>query len=472
MKNLILVLSLLLGTTTTASAEGLKAGASAALLVADDTMIIGGGIGPHRAHGQEGELRATAVVIEDPRGARIALIACDVLMVNRDILDRAARRIEREVGIPFEHILINATHTHSAPTTVTVHGYKREEAFTHQVEEKIVFATMAAAKQLKPVTMHFWLGEESSVGRNSRLLLSDGTIYWTGPYTDAVRPTGPFDPELPVWAFRHRDGSLAAVMFNHSTHTIGSQKPGVRSPSFYGLAAQNLEKQNGGTFLFFEGASGSTHNLDLRAPEMTLRITEAISKALGQAQIQTVNHVKGTRSEFSFKMRSFNEAADDEAVVAYCTKRIKDPQGAQFVVNTFRNMRKELAPLQGQVRKTWLQAIVIGDTAIVGVPGEFFTVLGQEIKRRSPFRFTYVFELANDYIGYVPDRQAFKLGGYQVWTGLHSFLEPGTGEAIVSESIKLLDRLHAMKADVGVRTGSAHSSPKFPDRLRDKSQGN
>ncbi len=151
-------------------------------------------------------------------------------------------------------------------------------------------------------------------------------------------------------------------------------------------------------------------------------------------------------------MRRFDEAADDRAVTAYCTKRINDKNGAQFVIDTFRAMRKELAPQQGQARKTWLQAILIGDIAIVGVPGEFFTVLGQEIKRRSPFRYTYVFELANDYIGYIPDRPAFGLGGYQTWTGLHSFLEPGTGEAIVAESIKLLDRLHQMLHGLPTRT--------------------
>ena len=138
------------------------------------------------------------------------------------------------------------------------------------------------------------------MGRNSRLLLSDGTIFWTGSHDDVVRPTGPFDPELPVWAFRRPDGSLEAVMFNHSTHTIGSHKPGVRSPCFYGLAAQNLEKRNGGTFLFFEGASGSTHNLDLPPPEMTLRITQAVTRALEAAQPRPVNRVKGIRSEFSF----------------------------------------------------------------------------------------------------------------------------------------------------------------------------
>ena len=434
--------SLMLCTISVASAGELKVGASASRLVADDTMVIGGGIGPHKAVGQEGELRASAVVIEDPQGTKVALVACDVLMLNRDILDQAARRIEREIGIPFDHILINATHTHSAPTTVTIHGYKREEAFTRQVGDKIVEATIAAAKRLGPAGMQFRLGEESSVGRNSRLLLSDGTIFWTGLHDDAVRPTGPFDPELPVWAFRRPNGSLEAVMFNHSTHTIGSHKPATRSPCFYGLAAQSLETQKGGTFLFFEGASGSTHNLNLLAPEMTFRISQAVAKALEAAQPRPVDRVKGIRGKLSFKVRRFDEDADDKAVVAYCTKRIKDTTASQFVIDTFRGMRKELAPQQGQVRKTWVQAILIGDIAIVGVPGEFFTVLGQEIKRRSPFRYTYVFELANDYIGYIPDRQAFDLGGYQVWTGLHSFLEPGTGEAIVAESIKLLDRLH------------------------------
>ena len=61
-------------------------------------------------------------------------------MVNRDVLDRAARRIEQATGIPFDHILINATHTHHAPTTATIHGYTREEGFTRQVEAKIVEA--------------------------------------------------------------------------------------------------------------------------------------------------------------------------------------------------------------------------------------------------------------------------------------------------------------------------------------------
>jgi neutral ceramidase len=418
-----------------------KAGAAKAVLEATDEMVIGGGIGPGRVKGQEGELRASAVVIEGPSGGKACLVACDVLMVERDVLDAAARRIAEKLGIPFDAVLINATHTHHAPTTVGIHGYEREEDFTRQVGEKAVAAAVAADSRLTPVSFRFRLGEESSVGRNSRLLLADGTIYWTGSMADAVRPTGPFDPELPVLAFVRPDGQPEAVLFNHSTHTIGTVGGAVRSPSFYGLAAQELEGERGGTFLFFEGASGSTHNLELKAPEALTRIKAAVSDALTRAVVRPVTRVAGRRKEISLRVRTFDEAREDAAVVAYCTKR-QPPPYHEKTIRIFREMRKRLAPRQGEERKTWVQAVVVGDVAMVGVPGEFFTVLGREIKLRSPYRDTFVFELANDYVGYIPDAQGYDRGGYQVWTGLHSYLEKGSGETIVDAAVGLLDELH------------------------------
>src|SRR5262249_57678692 len=110
--------------------------------------------------------------------------------------------------------------------------------------------------------------------------------YWGRPDGDAGRAAGPLDPELPVLAFRRRDGGLEALLFNHSTHTIGAHRPGVRSPSFYGLAAQALEQERGGTVLFFEGASGSTHNLDVAAVEATFRIRQAVTNALAAPPVR------------------------------------------------------------------------------------------------------------------------------------------------------------------------------------------
>jgi hypothetical protein len=150
-----------------------------------------------------------------------------------------------------------------------------------------LLAPVAVAEEKKDgeSRLFFRLGEESSVGQNSRVLLKDNTIFWTGAHEDFVRPTGPFDLELPVLAFRSlKDNKLRALLFNHSTHTIGTRKGAVRSPSFYGLAAQELESDLGGTVCFLEGASGSTHNLFLKTDEMVIRIKNAVREALDAAE--------------------------------------------------------------------------------------------------------------------------------------------------------------------------------------------
>lgn len=435
------------------SRDDVTVGAAAVELFADDSMEIGGGIHPWKANGQEGKLRAVAVVVGGPEkpganAAPVALVACDILMIERDILDEAARRIESEAGIPASHVLINATHTHSAPTTCTVHGYKRDETFARRVLQGVVEAVGKAEKRRKearPASLFFQVGQEASVGQNSRLLLSDGTVFWVGPRDDAVRPTGPFDPELPVLSFRGSGGRPIATIFNHSTHTIGTIAPGKRSPSFYGLAAQELETELGGTVLFLEGASGSTHNLVLAAAEAALRIQNAVRDAHETARPMPVDGVDAIKEELPVRVRTFDELKEDEAVRSYCAKRIADKMAAESVAQVFRDMRRVLAPKQGAVRKTWVQSVRIGDVAIVGVPGECFTLLGLEIKRQSPFRYTYVAELANDWVGYLPDRKAFDLGGYQTWTGLHSYTAPGTGEAIVAAAVDQLQRLAARR---------------------------
>lgn len=421
----------------------LRVGAAAVDFAADDSMTIGGSILPGKATGQEGKLRAVAVVLEKPGDGKLAIVACDILMITRDLLDPVVKQIEAATGIPGDRVLINCTHTHHAPSTVRVHGYDRVPAFCEEVQRKIVEAVKKADAQLSPdgCEFLFHLGHEATVGMNSRLMLGDGTIFWTGDRADAVRPTGPFDPEMPVLAFRDSHQQLKALIFNHSTHTIGVLGGGKRSPSFYGLAAQQLEAELQGVTSFIEGASGSTHNLggETPVPVAIDRMKKAVSAALAQAQPQRVERIGANKRSFTFKVRHFDEAKEDAAVVAYCERRIATRAGS--TVEVFRNMRRELASHQGQERTTWLQVMRIGDVAIVGVPAEFFTKLGLDIKNRSPFRHTYIAELANDWIGYVPDQDAFKLGGYQVWTGFHSYCESGTGERMVDAAVEMLNEL-------------------------------
>ena len=443
MKTLLVLTIVLAGLASTpVFAADVRCGAAAVEIAADDSMVIGGGIGPGKATGQEGQLRAVATVLEKPGAAKVAIVACDVLFVSRDFVDPALARIEQATGIPASHVLVNATHTHHAPTTATIHGYEREEGFVKNVQDAIVAAVEQANARLAGGDAEFLykLGEESTVGANSRVLLSDNSIWWTGPIDDAVRPTGPFDPQLPVLAFRTPDGKLRSVIYNHSTHTIGSRKPGVRSPSFYGLAAQELETELGCTVEFLEGASGSTHNITgVPVNDAVLRMKQAVQTALASATPHAVTKLVSIKRPFEFKVRTFDEATEDDKVSRYCRKRI--PSGAEGVIEVFRKMRQKLKSEQGQSRETVLQAIAIGDVAIVGVPAEYFTLFGVDIKQRSPFPNTVVAELANDWIGYLPNREAHELGGYQTWMGFHSYAEPGTGERIADEAVAMLQEL-------------------------------
>jgi len=114
-------------------------------------------------------------------------------------------------------------------------------------------------------------------------------------------------------------------------------------------------------------------------------------------------------------------------------------------IEFFRKMRTDLIPHQGELRKTWLQVMVIGDVAIVGISGELFSDLGIDIKRRSPFRYTYIADCANDQIGYLPDKKGFELGGYQLWSGRNSHVAKGTGEKLVDEALNLLRDIYESK---------------------------
>jgi len=432
----------LLGTAWRSGAdEGarLRVGVAAIEIEADDSMPIAGSILPRFVKGQEGKLRATAFLVARGQEPPVAVVSCDVLFVTRDFVDPALAEIERRTGIPAANVMVHATHTHHAPSTSRVHGYDRCEPFVERLRAAIVQAVIDAKARLAETTFSFALGQENTVGSNSRLMLGDGTIYWGGPRDDAVGPTGPFDPDLPVLAFRDASGKLQAMLFGHSTHTIGALGGNVRSPAFYGMVAQALETELGGTAAFLEGASGSTHSLGKPAKESFAAIKQAVLAALAEARPQKVQRVASLKRPFVFKVRRFDEAAEDKAVSDYCHKR--SPRNADPVIDVFRQMRKDLAPRMGQERTSWVQTVVIGDVAVVGVPAEFFTKLGLEIKRRSPFRHTVIAELSNDWIGYVGDREAYNLGGYQLWMGLHSYCEPGTGERIVDQAVAMLDEL-------------------------------
>ena len=126
--------------------------------------------------------------------------------------------------------------------------------------------------------------------------------------------------------------------------------------------------------------------------------------------------------------------------------------------------------------ETPIQAIRVGPLGIAANGSEFFCEYGLRIKRASPFPFTWVVSLANDYVGYVPTAQAFISGGYEPRTARSSFLAIDAGQRIVTSSLGALRKVsdgERRAADpilslrgVGKEVWADEDADDYVDRLR------
>ena len=97
----------------------------------------------------------------------------------------------------------------------------------------------------------------------------------------------------------------------------------------------------------------------------------------------------------------------------------------------------------GKTHVDWqLQGIRIGPVALICVPGEPFIEVSQEIAKRSPFPHTLFSGYSNGGFGYIPMREDYPAGGYEVEI---SPFAPGAAELIVEESLLMLAELHGQK---------------------------
>jgi len=433
--------------------------AAAVVNLGDDNPVWREAGEPLFPEGLEGQLRATAAILQGEE--TIAFVTLDSLIVPDRVIAGIIRRVTEATGLTAANLVIIASHTHHAPCSLDIFGCRSHPEFVRRLELGATAALLDAWGQLQDektpaldtqAELLLGLSQEATVGRNSRLLLKDGQIGWFGyQESDLVRPTGPYDPDLMVLALRRPRGNYAALLFNHSVHNIGPLEWGRLSPGFYGHSAQRLHREQGAPVVFLPGAFGSTHNITYEGsgvpgPELVERVTGAVTEALTRLRPALNGPLRVLQRPFTYRIREFDEAAADAAVRRYFARYATAQAEAQE--RCFAAMRAEMRPVMGEERQTTLHVIRLGEVALVGIPGEMFARLGLEIRRRSPFRHTFVIGLANGEIGYLPDWQAYEDGGYQTWPGWHCQVAPGTGEAMVEQALAMLEEVSDAPAAV------------------------
>ena len=80
---------------------------------------------------------------------------------------------------------------------------------------------------------------------------------------------------------------------------------------------------------------------------------------------------------------------------------------------------------------------------LVGIPGELFSELGKEIKSSTSLRQVTVLGYTNNDIGYIPARQAYAQGGYEIndafkFYGYPAVLAPEAGDLVQQSAARLL----------------------------------
>ena len=85
-----------------------------------------------------------------------------------------------------------------------------------------------------------------------------------------------------------------------------------------------------------------------------------------------------------------------------------------------------------------LQGIRVGPVAFVSIQDEPFLEIGQRIVASSPFEHTLFSGYSNGNFGYLPTREAFAEGGYEVWAALYG---PDAADIVVEEAGRMLREL-------------------------------
>src|SRR5438046_1490487 len=91
-------------------------------------VSVNGGMSDRQAKGAIDPLHARCLVLDDGK-TKLAICVIDACMVPREITDQAKRLVQKATGIPPSHVLISATHTHTAPTLAGVFQSEPNEAY-------------------------------------------------------------------------------------------------------------------------------------------------------------------------------------------------------------------------------------------------------------------------------------------------------------------------------------------------------
>jgi hypothetical protein len=284
-------------------------------------------------------------------------------------------------------------------------------------------------------------------------------------------PDARADDTVTVGRISNHGGRTVAVLLNYACHpTTLAWDNTLMSPDYIGAARETVEASTGGLCLFLQGASGDLSPRVQYSGDTSL--ADTYGRSLGHAALAAIESMAPPGTVISFD-RTVESGAPlamwlptpDERPTAVEWRRVDvpvqlkrertaeevaalwphlDPRVAEERNRRAQRLRHAYAGSDDTYHPVWIWQL--GDAVIVAQPGEAYSALQTELRRRHPDRVVFVLNLTNQPGGmYIPTAPAYGHDRYQVWQTLY---EQGTLEAVIDSADTALSQLPAGRSGV------------------------
>ncbi|MEN6345522.1 MAG: hypothetical protein ABFE16_09445 [Armatimonadia bacterium] len=431
----------------------LVAGAAESIITPPLGTNLAGYFHPRVSEGVISDLKAKAVIAGEGTEA-VGIIACDLIGIPEEIVKAAREIFQAATGIDGNRVLICGTHTHTGPETRKGRLIPTNDDYLTELPKLIAQAGIDAANNRRACVLSMATDHEEGLAYNRRFRMRDGSEQF-GPGNDLENlagSAGPTDPQMGVLTFAEEGQDPFALIVNYSLHIdvtggnlISADYPAVMTEVLRGVYGPDT------IMLFVNGACGNINHVPYLKkypwPLKGVAKSRQVGRALGGKALciaekripskdQTVDVIQEILDVPFYKW-------DDvlEQRVAVAKSKAEPNFFEQALLERIEGWTGEGS------RPVETQVVRFGDAVFCSAPGELFVEWGFEIKKWSPFAYTFIAELANDSVGYIPTYEAFRRGGYEATPVVSVKLTQALGQMVADADFRSCQKLWAQKAE-------------------------
>ncbi len=420
-------------------------------------VFLAGNPGRRPSEGCDDPLYLRMVALEDEGGQRVVLVTMDLLKFPRDMAWRVKQWAERELGLSSSAVIINTSHTHSAPGLFLQKCYPHwpvDPQYLRRLELALREGLAAALADLQPTEIRYGLNQ-AHFGVSRRLPLADQS----GRYRMARNDDGYYDPDMPVFSF-HRPGreGPVAVLYSYACHSTSKNTLNI-SADWPGRVAAGLKAELGDGVIpmFAQGAGGSIMTRVSYAGDA--EEYEAYWRAVA-AQIADFARSDAMRP-LSLKLRT----AEKEFYIPYdMERRHSTEELLEWASPEDTPIPDWVRPANREIIRLWAQDLLenqrlgqvptafrmhltrwqlTADLQLLGMSGEVTAEVGQAIKQLFPDRQTIFLGYCSYTDAYIPTAAMLPQGSHEALCSIYFHDRPAPFvkeiDDIIAQEVSSLD---------------------------------